>query len=432
MRKYIYSLVFIFVYLFDFEAIAQDTIYARHIIDRLASPQFHGRGYVKKGDNKAANLIAREFRKSHLRSYSSRYFQDFPITVNTFPSKVELSINGRSLIAGKEFLVDPASISSEGTFSVHKIYSAEINDLAKIRKSILQCPNCALWIDDRKDSIYMKRERQLKPLLLNFLAGLPANSCPAVIISSPGKLTWSVDGYMRPIPIFTISNRMEFDSIHSVKFNIRNKFLIGYKTRNVIGYIEGKTRHDSVILITAHYDHLGMMGKSAYFPGANDNASGVSMLLSLARYYANPIHRPEYTLVFLALSAEELGLIGSQYFAENPLFDLKSIKFLLNIDMAGNGDQGITVVNGTVYREKFDRLQKINSECNLLKQVKIRGEACNSDHCPFYRKDVPCFFIYTMGGVPFYHDVLDRSETLPLGSYTNYFTLLSKFIDSLQ
>jgi len=135
-------------------------------------------------------------------------------------------------------------------------------------------------------------------------------------------------------------------------------------------------------------------------------------------------------MVFLALSAEEPGLLGSQYFTENPIFDLKTIKFLLNIDMAGNGDQGITVVNGTIYREKFDLLQHINNEFHYLKQVKIRGEACNSDHCPFYKKGVPCFFIYTMGGVSFYHDVFDRSETLPLSSFSNYFSLLSKFIDA--
>jgi aminopeptidase YwaD len=426
-----HALFIICVGLSNLPAQSQDSVYARHIIARFSSNRFHGRGYVKKGNQKAANYIAREFRNFHLESYTSNYFQEFPINVNTFPSKAELSLNGKALIAGKDYLVDPASVSAIGNYSVRKISMRDINDVNKIRKFVLEFPNCALWIDDRKDSIYLKNERILKPLLLNALAGLPENSCPAVIISSPGKLTWTIDGYIQSVPFFTLAKGLTYDSIFSVRINIRNKFLQDFKTRNVIAYIKGNIKPDSVVMITAHYDHLGMMGNTAYFPGANDNASGVAMLLSLARYYSNPIHKPRNTMVFLALSAEELGLKGSQYFTEYPMFDLKTIKFLINIDMAGNGDQGITVVNGTIYHEKFDRLQQINNEFHLLKQVKMRGEACNSDHCPFYRKGVPCFFIYTMGGVPYYHDVFDRSETLPLSTFSNYFNLLSKFIDSL-
>jgi hypothetical protein len=430
VKKQIYLLIILILIPATYKARTQDTIYARHIIDRLSSPAFHGRGYVKKGDKKASAFIAAEFRRMQLESFPSGFFQEFPITVNTFPSTVELSINGKKLTAGKDYLLDPASVSAKGKYFVEKIVSSELKDPDKLNKLLLRHPNTVLWIDDRKDSSYTKQERKLKPLLLNILAMLPSNTIRAVIISSTAKLTWTIEGFMIPIPIFTLSNNFSTDSIQSVQFSISNKFLTDYKARNVIGFIKGKIKPDSVIMLTAHYDHLGMMGREAYFPGANDNASGVSMLLSLARYYSEPAHKPDYTLVFLALSAEELGLLGSQYFAENPLFSLKSVKFLLNIDMAGNGDLGITVVNGTIYRDKFDRLAKINSDNNLLKQVKIRGESCNSDHCSFYRKGVPCFFTYTMGGVPYYHDVFDRSETLPLGAFTNYFWLLSKFIDS--
>jgi aminopeptidase YwaD len=431
VKQFIYSLSILFLVFRAFCAQSQDTVYARHIIDRLASHRFHGRGYVMNGVQKGADFIQSEFKKMNLKSYKSGFFQDFQVAVNTYPSIVELSIDGKKVIAGKEFLIDPASVSAHGSYPTHRISPAEINDMNKLRKSILQNPNKVLWIDDRKDSIYFKQERKYKATLENIVAGLPSASCPAILISSPGKLTWTIYSYLAPIPIFTVNSNVKTDSIKFVTFNVQNKFFDSYKTRNVIAYIKGRIKPDSIVLITAHYDHLGMMGKTAYFPGANDNASGIAMLLSLARYYSVPGNQPGYTMVFLALSAEELGLLGSQYFVQNPLFDLKSVKFLLNIDMAGNGDQGITVVNGTIYRDKFEKLQKINSEFNLLKQVKIRGEACNSDHCPFYKMGVPCFFIYTMGGVPYYHDVYDRSETLPLGSFTNYFWLLSKFIDSL-
>jgi aminopeptidase YwaD len=327
--------------------------------------------------------------------------------------------------------VDPSSVSASGKYAVERIVPSQLADLSKLKQRLLQHPNRVLWIDDRKDSSYSKQERKLRPLLLNTIASLPTNTVPAIIVSSTSKLSWTIYGFVQPIPLFTLSNSFKSDSIKSVEFCIKNKFFADYKTRNVIGLIRGKTRPDSLIVFTAHYDHLGMMGNKAYFPGANDNASGVSMLLSLARYYSDPAHRPDFTMVFIALSAEELGLLGSQYFVEHPLFDLKSVRFLLNIDMAGNGDLGVTVVNGTIYKDKFDRLVKINSDHGYLKQVKIRGEACNSDHCSFYRKGVPCFFIYTMGGVPFYHDVFDRSETLPLSAFTNYFHLISDFVDSL-
>jgi Zn-dependent M28 family amino/carboxypeptidase len=133
----------------------------------------------------------------------------------------------------------------------------------------------------------------------------------------------------------------------------------------------------------------------------------------------------------MAFGAEELGLLGSDYFVNHPIFPLSDIKFMLNFDISGTGDEGIEVVNGTVFKSQFDQLKKINNANNLLKQVKVRGESCNSDHCLFYRKGVPSFFIYTLGGIQAYHDIYDRSETLPLTEYDNYFKLIALFISSI-
>ncbi|MDP4204980.1 MAG: M28 family peptidase, partial [Bacteroidota bacterium] len=183
------------------------------------------------------------------------------------------------------------------------------------------------------------------------------------------------------------------------------------------------------IVVTAHYDHLGKMGKEVYFPGANDNASGVAMLLNLAKHYSEV--KPKYSMVFIALSAEELGILGAKAYTDAPLTDLRKIKFLINFDLAGTGDEGIKIVNGSVFKEKFDLLSKINQANSLLPKVNIRGAACNSDHCAFYKKGVPCFYIYTQGGIQAYHDIYDKSETLPLTKFVNYCTLMIKFFDSL-
>ncbi|MEO6869327.1 MAG: M28 family peptidase, partial [Ginsengibacter sp.] len=140
---------------------------------------------------------------------------------------------------------------------------------------------------------------------------------------------------------------------------------------------------------------------------------------------------PKYNTVLIAFSGEEIGLLGSKAFVDNPLIDLKKIKFLVNFDLAGTGDEGIKVVDGTIYKKQFDILDSLNKEYNLLSKVEIRGEACISYHCRFYAKGVPSFFIYTLGGIAAYHDIYDRAETLPLTNFQNYFDLMVKFFDAL-
>ena len=107
---------------------------------------------------------------------------------------------------------------------------------------------------------------------------------------------------------------------------------------------------------------------------------------------------------------------------------MQKIKFLVNLDLAGTGDDGITVVNATVFQEKYYTLENLNRQHTLLTRVKKRGEACNSDHCFFFMAGVPCFYIYTLGGTTAYHDIYDKAATLPLTEYNDYFTLLQKFI----
>ncbi len=174
------------------------------------------------------------------------------------------------------------------------------------------------------------------------------------------------------------------------------------------------------------------MGKDVYFPGANDNASGCAMLLNLANYYSQPENKPKYSIAFMAFCGEEVGLLGSKYYTEHPLFPMKNIRFLLNMDIMGTGEEGITVVNGSVFKTEFDKLKEINTQHNFIKDVKIRGKAANSDHYFFAENGVKACFIYTMGGIKAYHDIYDRAETLPLNEFENLFKLITKFGDYLQ
>ncbi|MEI9942719.1 MAG: M28 family peptidase [Chitinophagaceae bacterium] len=214
------------------------------------------------------------------------------------------------------------------------------------------------------------------------------------------------------------------------KVSIENDFIKNFKTVNVCAVVKGSVKPDSIILITAHYDHLGGMGKDTYFPGANDNASGISLLLNLAKYYAaNPA---PYSIGFICFAGEEAGLIGSKYFTEHPLTPLKNIRFLINTDLAGTGEDGITVVNASEFPAEFAMMNAVNNEKKLLSNIYPRGKAANSDHYFFTEKGVPAFFFYTLGGIKAYHNVFDQSSTLPLNEHEDLFKLIIGFNDKLM
>ncbi len=230
-------------------------------------------------------------------------------------------------------------------------------------------------------------------------------------------------------PAFEIVKKDSPASGVKAKFRVDAKLINGYTSQNVIGYIPGKIEPDSFIVISAHYDHLGRMGKDTYFPGANDNASGTAMLLELANYYSS--HQPDYSIAFMAFGAEEAGLIGSSYYVGHPLFPLNQIKFMVNLDLVGTGDEGMTVVNGVMLADEFNLLTKINEQKGYLSKVNKRANAPNSDHYFFATKGVKAIFIYTLGGIKAYHDVYDGAETLPLTKFKELFGLLTDFIEEL-
>ncbi|MFL5752563.1 MAG: M28 family metallopeptidase, partial [Bacteroidia bacterium] len=143
-------------------------------------------------------------------------------------------------------------------------------------------------------------------------------------------------------------------------------------------------------------------------------------------------NKPKCSIAFICFSAEEAGLLGSEYYVNHPLFPLSKIKFLVNLDLLGTGDEGITVVNATEFKKQFEVLKQINEEKKYLPLVKPRGKAHNSDHYWFSEKGVPCFFIYTMGGIKAYHDVYDLPQTLPLTKFSEVFRLIVDFAAAIQ
>jgi len=367
-----------------FHGFSQELGFGRKIVDTLTSPVFWGRGYTKDGMKKAGEFLSAQFRSYGLKPMNGNdFFQPFSYPVNTFPGKMEVAINGKDLVPGKDFIV-----------------AAESRGLKA--KGDLQ----------RTDSVQF------------------INRSNRVIVKLEDKLTWDVSTEAADYTVININKNAFEETPATFKLNIENELIKDFKTANVCGIVKGTVKPDSVILITAHYDHLGGMGKDTYFPGANDNASGISLLLNLANYYAS--HPQPYSIGFICFAGEEAGLIGSKYFTENPLVPLKSIRFLINTDLAGTGEEGITVVNATEYPKEFAMMNAVNDENKLLVKINSRGKAANSDHYFFTEKGVPSFFFYTMGGIKAYHDVFDRAETLPLNEHEDLFKLVVKFNDKLM
>lgn len=109
-----------------------------------------------------------------------------------------------------------------------------------------------------------------------------------------------------------------------------------YQANNIVGYVRGKSEPTRYLVVSAHYDHVGVINGEIY-NGADDNASGIAALLALADYFNR--HRPAHTIVFAAFDAEELGLQGSQQFVKSPPLDLKSVVADVNMDMVSHNDR---------------------------------------------------------------------------------------------
>jgi hypothetical protein len=394
------------IILFQQVVIAQPE-YARRIVDTLASSTFQGRGYTAGGMEKSAKFIRQEFIKHNLQPLGDDYFQELTVPVNTFPGRMMLKNGSKILNPGTDYLVEPCSPSAKGQFRLSNIVGKQLG-----RSFIL------LDQDTLKNAIEYTRK-----LLAD------ENSPAGAILVTDKKLTWYLSQNSCEKPLFIVKRSALIQNRGNIGIDLKSEFFPSFPVNNVAGMIQGSKYPDSLIVLTAHYDHLGQMGSATYFPGANDNASGTAMLLSLARYFSkNP---GDYTMIFLATAAEELGLFGSRFMVENPLFDLKKVKLLINFDLAGTGEEGITVVNGSVYPEIFNKLVEINNKGNYLSDIKSRGEACNSDHCFFHLAGVPSIYSYTRGGIQAYHDVYDRAETLPMSEFQDYQDLMIEFIQSL-
>ncbi len=390
-------------------SVSQDRNYLQKISNILSSKKYAGRGYTfypnekEIGIEKSRKFIIREISKigaydlqEYVRwsdtftksiKFSKIHFQkkikppQLEITANNI-SYTSLIINGKTLILGRDYLPDASSKSVDFDGSLMKI-----------------------------DSVHFINQEN------------------GIILKLVNKLMYSSSQEQSDVTTIYIRKDIIEQGLNKIdcKLKVQVK-LQNIKTDNIYAFIPGILSPDTFIVFSAHYDHLGNID-TTYFPGANDNASGVAVLLDFMRYFKK--HPIKYSVAFYFFTGEEIGLLGSEYYVKYPLFDLKRIKFLINLDLMGGGSEGIMVVNGKIFQKELKLLEQVNKDKELHLTIKSRPKAKNSDHYWFTEKGVKSFFIYTMGDIKVYHNIDDKSENLKFTNYNKFFVLITNWVSSM-
>ncbi len=225
------------------------------------------------------------------------------------------------------------------------------------------------------------------------LAGSPGERCAGAYLAAEFRrlgLKPAGEGgsYFQSLPLATVLN----------------PHFQGGSGRNVVGLLPGRDPKGPVLVIGAHYDHLGLGGPMsgslapetvAVHHGADDNASGTAALLEVARLLARG-ERPQSPVLFVAFTGEEEGLLGSNYFASHPTVPLARVRAMLNMDMVGRLGAGKLLVYGTgTAREWPEILAAADAGKDSLVLNEIGDGYGASDHTSFYSRDVPVLHFFT-------------------------------------
>ncbi len=413
------KLVILLLVLVSMQSYAQDMASYQQVVKELTSSKYQGRGYARDGANKAGRYLQKAFQKAGADEVT---IQPFRLDINTFPGKMELSVDGKKQIPGIDFTMREFSPGAHGTFPLYYIDTTHY-DAERIFRDLSQPENkncfvvCDFWFSYKHGADFKRLQTK---------GGAP-NAGLLFTWEEPLKFYKAYGEKVIDKPIIWVPYRFPQDA-KTITVDIDNKFLKDYECFNVIAKVEGR-RHDSCYLFTAHYDHLGNLGKKVYYAGANDNASGTAAIVTLAAYYAQ--HRPEYDMYFIAFSGEDANLRGSEWYADHPVVPLGQIKYLFNIDMIGDNNPVQYCEVSDEGMRGFALFEKINAEKKHFKALNRGKLAGNSDHYPFALRHVPCIFFENEEGEAFkyYHTVHDTYDNFLTDTYEPLFRLITSFIN---
>jgi hypothetical protein len=461
----------------------------RDTVAYLASDGLEGRGVGTTGLLRAGDFIAGEFAYDGLQPLPGMtgYFQPLPFNSATLPLKENsLRLGKTDLVAGTDFV--PMHFSSNGPFSAPVVFlgygvsdpTAGYDDYADIdvtgkvvlvmrhepidtrgRSRLIGPHDDPGWsknaifqtkIDTAKahhaaavlfvDTPDIEGPDRVMPFggsaprqSLGILAAQITRAQADLFLKSAGApdlktLSQNIDATFKPSSII-------------LKDSAQGKFVIDRQTvtvRNVVGMIPGSGPHaDEYVIVGAHYDHLGKGGPGyafggevgSIFHGADDNASGTAAVLELAARYARQKTAPPRTLIFMTFSAEEEGLIGSEYFVKNPPIPLQKVVAMLNLDMVGRMSNQMLFIGGQGTAKDFDAIIADAQVHSRLKTKSMgRGGLGPSDHMSFALKHVPVIFLFS-GLHADYHRPTDVASKINYAGEQDVIDFSSTLIDGM-
>ena len=402
------------------QAEAQDLVHYKKIVKELSSSRYQGRGYARDGANKAGKYLEKEFRRVGVDAVTR---QHFTLDINTFAGRMKLSVDGRKMVPGTDFTLREYSPGVHGTYNLYHIDTLNYNS-EKLFRDLALPENkdvfvvCDFWFTYKHKEDFQKLQSE---------DGC-TNAGLILTRDEPLKFYKAYGEKVNPKPVlWLLSNQIPRGS-KTITADIDNEFFQGYRCFNVIASVEGAS-HDSCFVFTAHYDHLGNLGRRLYYPGANDNASGTATIVTLAEYFVK--HRPRFDMFFIAFSGEDANLRGSEYYAQRPVSPMERIKYLVNVDMIGDNNPALYCETSDQGQRGFELIERINADKHYFTSLNHGKLAANSDHDPFAMRGIPCIFLENEEGdaFPYYHTPLDNWKNAVFDSYEPVFRLIVDFIE---
>ena len=388
-------------------------------ISYLANDKLEGRRAGTNGEKLAGEYISQKFQELGLQPKGSEgFFQPFEIyDGKQINSATHFVINENNLAVNKDFFPFPFS------------QNISIEALPSIAVQEADMP----WFYDLKEPLEENKDNphfDLNEYIRNNAKKAKSRGASAVILYN----TSSIDDKLKfdskdrtekldvPVLYITKDAAKKYLTDQTATLDIKMKVDVGEKKRtgrNIIGYLDNGAAR--TVVLGAHYDHLGYgednnsmlrTGEKAIHNGADDNASGTAALIELARILKNTKQK-NCNYLFIAFSAEELGLNGSKFFTEHPTIDFTKVNYMINMDMVGrlNDSSQTVTIGGYGTSPQWSTLVDPNNKKNPF-VIRIDSSGTGpSDHTSFYRKDIPVLFFFT-GLHTDYHKPSDDADKI--------------------